>query len=274
LSTTRTFISVSFYLVGHSACNPLFYVMSSEPTETEDSLAPVLGRRAQTKSSAVSAAAVRTDADKSALLDAALHLSQTQLQLQLTDETSLDGRTMGLLAFNGALVAADIAAKSLLHGEWWTILPAVGFSALLCLRSALAKTSDVGVEAYAFFTQFGAGPSLDTREALLADLNIAFKVNAKRIRIKTWSLRVALASLAIGLAVAAFLISGDLSSRVKACRAPQTHAHQSVQHLCLPRSLRAYPTSGQPAASSSCLPCSSQSALAEDGRRPGSQSGA
>jgi hypothetical protein len=119
---------------------------------------------------------------------------------------------MGLLAFNGALVAADIAAKTLLHDEWWTILPAVGFSTLLCLRSALARTSDVGIEAYEFFRQFGAGPSLDTREALLADLDIAFKANAKRVRLKTWSLRIALASLAIGVAVAAFLISGGLSS--------------------------------------------------------------
>jgi hypothetical protein len=152
------------------------------------------------------------DADKSALLDAALHLSQTQLQLQIADEASLDGRTMGLLAFNGALVAADIAAKSLLRDEWWTILPAVGFSTLLCLRSALAKTSDVGIEAYESFRQFGAGPSLDTREALLADLDIAFKANANRVRLKTWSLRIALASLAIGVAVAAFLISGGLSS--------------------------------------------------------------
>lgn len=199
-----------------------------------------------------------SDVDKSALLDAALHLSQTQLLLQIADEASLDGRTMGLLAFNGALVAADIAAKGLLHRDWWTILPAVAFSTLLCLRSALAKTSDVGVEAYGFFTQFGAGPSLDTREALLADLDIAFKANAKRVRIKTWSLRIALTSLAIGFAVAAFLISGDLSSRLKTCRASQTHVHHSSQHPCQPRSLRASPTSGQPAASSSCPPCREQ----------------
>jgi hypothetical protein len=216
---------------------------------------------ADEESSIVGGEAVPSDVDKSALLDAALHLSQAQLQLQIADEASLDGRTMGLLAFNGALVAADIAAKSLLHDDWWTILPAVAVSALLCLRSALARTSDVGIEAYEFFTQFGAGPSLDTREALLADLNIAFKANAKRVRIKTWSLRVALASLAIGFAVAAFLISGDLSSRIKICRASQTHARHSSQHQCRPRSLRGSPTSGQPAASSSCSSCSTQASI-------------
>ncbi len=179
-----------------------------------------------------------TDSDQSALLDSALALSRTQLQLQLADEASLDGRSMGLLAFNGALVAADIGAKSFLHQDWWTILPAVGFSASLCLRSALAKTTDVGIEAYEFFTQFGGGPSLDTREALLADLHIAFETNAKRVRLKTWSLRVSLASLAIGFAVAAFLISDDLTTRVETCRAPHL-ALKSDQRQCRPPSQRA-----------------------------------
>jgi hypothetical protein len=48
------------------------------------------------------------------LLDATLVLSQTQIMAQVADEASLDGRTMGLLAFNGALLAGDIAAKQLL----------------------------------------------------------------------------------------------------------------------------------------------------------------
>lgn len=196
-------------------------------------------------------AALPSDADRSALLDAALRLSETQLQLQIADEASLDGRTMGLLAFNGALVAADLAAKGFLDGYWWTILPAVGLSAALCLLSALAKTSDVGVEAYLFFTKFGAGPSLDTREALLADLNLAFHKNAKRVQAKTWSLRVALVSLAAGIAVAAFLISGQLSNKIKTCQAPQPHVRQSSQRQCRPRSLRDSRTSAPPAASSS-----------------------
>jgi hypothetical protein len=198
---------------------------------------------------------VYPSADKSALLDAALSLSQTQLQLQVADEASLDGRTMGLLAFDGALVAADVAAKELLRGNWWMILPAVGVSALLCLRSALAKTSDVGVEAYAFFTQFGAGPAVETREALLADLDLAFKNNAKRVRLKTWSLRFALAILAIGLAIAAFSISDDLSSRMTRCPVPQAHGRRSNRRLCQLRSPRGSPTSGPLAVSSSCARC-------------------
>lgn len=43
------------------------------------------------------------DGDLSAILDATLAFSQTQLLAQIADETSLDGRTMGVLGFNGAL---------------------------------------------------------------------------------------------------------------------------------------------------------------------------
>ena len=44
-------------------------------------------------------------------LEATLELAQTQLLAQIADETSLDGRTVGILAFLGALLAVDVAAK-------------------------------------------------------------------------------------------------------------------------------------------------------------------
>lgn len=56
------------------------------------------------------------------LLDASLGLAQTQLLGQLADETSIDGRAMGVLAFSGALLAADVAAKDTL-GRWWVDAP-------------------------------------------------------------------------------------------------------------------------------------------------------
>jgi len=64
---------------------------------------------------------------------------------------------MGLLAFDGALVAAAVAAKEVLHGDWWTILPWVGVSVALCLRSALGRSADVGIEAFKLYTDTGPG---------------------------------------------------------------------------------------------------------------------
>jgi hypothetical protein len=79
---------------------------------------------------------VVADDDGRDLLDASLALAQTQLVGQLADETSLDARSMGTLGFNGALLAADIAAKSLLGTFWWTPLVVIGLATACCLGPA------------------------------------------------------------------------------------------------------------------------------------------
>jgi sulfur-carrier protein adenylyltransferase/sulfurtransferase len=66
------------------------------------------------------------------LLSATLDVAQAQLLAQIADETSLDGRTMGILAFHCALLAADVAAKELLGTWWWT--PLVALSLALGIR--------------------------------------------------------------------------------------------------------------------------------------------
>jgi hypothetical protein len=154
------------------------------------------------------------DGDLSAVLDATLALSQTQLLAQIADETSLDGRTMGILGFNGALVAADIAAKGLLGSWWWMPLPFVLIATLLCARSVFAKDTFLGPEALTFFANYGGQSSKLARETLLADLDVAYQSNSDRAREKTASLRGALTVLALGLAVSGSLIVFDKSSKV------------------------------------------------------------
>lgn len=147
---------------------------------------------------------------------------------------------MGLLAFDGALVAAAVAAKEVLHGDWWTILPWVGLSAALCLRSALGRSADVGIEAFKLYTEYGAGDAVETQESLLADLDKSFRRNAKRVRLKTWLLRFALGILATGLIVATLLIAGDQPTKMQACASP-SNPHLSRKHP----SQRGCHTSGQ-----------------------------
>ena len=62
------------------------------------------------------------------LLSDSLALARTQLASQIADENSLDGRTMGTLGFNGALLAADLVARGLLGPYWWTPLIAIGLA--------------------------------------------------------------------------------------------------------------------------------------------------
>jgi hypothetical protein len=164
-----------------------------------------------------------TKDEESALLDATLRLSETQLLAQIADETSLDGRTMGLLAFNGALLAADIAAKEVLGRWWWSVLPFLVFSTALCLRSAFAKNTDLGPPALKFYEIYGGNTAIMARKQLLADLDESFGENAARVAAKIADLRHALGILICGLVVAALLIGVDRPSKVS------THAKCSAQ---------------------------------------------
>ncbi len=143
------------------------------------------------------------------LLQATLELAQTQLLAQIADETSLDGRTMGILAFLGALLAVDVAAKDILGTWWWTPLVGVGLATLPCLRSILSKDTDLGPLSVTFYATYGGHPSSAAREQLLADLANAFENNAARVKTKRSSLRWALGIIAAGLVAASLMITLD-----------------------------------------------------------------
>jgi hypothetical protein len=154
-----------------------------------------------------------------AVLDATLALSQTQILAQVTDEASLDGRTMGLLAFNAALLGGDIAAKSLLGYYWWTPLVAVGVATVPCLWSVFKKTSAFGPPAREFYERFGGQDPSRGKTQLLADLDDAFTFNAERVRWKMVRLQIALGSLVAGLIVAALLITVVRPTTIRPCAA-------------------------------------------------------
>jgi hypothetical protein len=113
---------------------------------------------------------------------------------------------MGVLGFNGALVAADIAAKDVLGPAWVAPLPFVFAATVLCAKSVFAKDTFLGPEALTFFATYGGQTSRLAREQLLADLDVAYKENSGRANQKTINLRKALVALASGLVVAGSLI--------------------------------------------------------------------
>jgi hypothetical protein len=172
------------------------------------------------------------------LLRATLDLAQTQLLGQTADETSLDGRMMGILAFNAALLAADVAAKGLLGPAWWTPLVPVGIATVIGAVSVASKEPDFGPLSLTYYTNYRTYSSSDARETLLSTLAKAFEDNAQRIKGKKSRLKWALGVLGIGLALAALIIPLDTPSKVrghaqtdrttKAAAAAHTHAGAST----------------------------------------------
>jgi len=148
--------------------------------------------------------------NREATLCTALDLAQTQLSAQVADDASLDGRTTGLVGLNGALLAADLAAKDLLGSFWWSPLPAVVASTALLLRTLFGvdrKGLDLSVRAAVFYVSEGTGRAMPARELLLAELDQAFDFNVARLDRKRSRLQVALVALLLGLAAAGLLIA-------------------------------------------------------------------
>ncbi|MGC2373524.1 MAG: hypothetical protein WA484_06595 [Solirubrobacteraceae bacterium] len=147
------------------------------------------------------------------LLDASLSLARTQLVGQLADETSVDGRTMGTLGFSGALLAADLAARSVLGAFWWMPLLVLSVAALCCLGPTLglgidfARGTDLGPIADDVYRVYRAEPASEACEQLLFDLYRAFSNNASRLRAKERALWLAVVILVTGLPISAAFIA-------------------------------------------------------------------
>lgn len=155
------------------------------------------------------------------VLDEALQLVRTQLLVQIEDDGSLDVRATGIVGFNGALVAATIASKSLLGHYWFTPLFGLGLSTLILIFSLFGDLDrrisklekrprrasfDIGIEAAPFYEKFGDDKAHEGRERLLGDLAAAFQANARRLKAKRGRLQWAIGVLIVGLFVASVLI--------------------------------------------------------------------
>jgi hypothetical protein len=185
-----------------------------------------------------------TDETRGVIVDAALALAETQLLAQVADDASLDGRATGLIGFNGALLAAAIAAKELLElGPLWPSPFAVVFVATGMLlyvlyggrhrrdqRDSGTPTSrpagdgdeddhgrarpnrvgaSLGVRAGRFYETYAEGSPLVARELLLDELKIAFEKNFERITRKRRWLQRATLFLIVGFALAVLVIELD-----------------------------------------------------------------
>jgi hypothetical protein len=159
------------------------------------------------------------------LLEAALEVSQTQVLAQLAEETSIDGETMGWLAFLGALLAVDVAAKDLLHKWWWTPLIGVAVAMVPCLISIFAAPPQLGPRIVPFYERFGGYESKAARTQLLADMYASFRANGIRVRGKRRRLRLAVVTTIVGLIGAALMITLDTPTKLRN-HGTQTPAHR------------------------------------------------
>lgn len=104
-------------------------------------------------------------------------LARDQLALQSAAADNIDLKAMGLLGFDGALIAANVAAKGVIHRLWWVPLPGLAISIVLCLAVAVRYSFLEGPSPEAFYAAYGGQSPAVALVQLLADLGEAYRRN-------------------------------------------------------------------------------------------------
>jgi hypothetical protein len=71
-------------------------------------------------------------------------LGLSQLEIKAASANNYDMQGLGLLAFNGALLAANIAAENLLEKLWYLSVFGLAASVVMCVRVLATGAVDVG----------------------------------------------------------------------------------------------------------------------------------
>ena len=135
--------------------------------------------------------------------EAVVGLARGQLDAQSAAGDNIDLKAMGLLGFDGALLAANLAAKDLLKDHpWWLPLPGLGISIVLCLAVSREYQHDAGPDPAGFYANFGGQTPTVALAQLLADLRDSRERNAPRLTRKRRLLSAALGMVLLTAAVA------------------------------------------------------------------------
>jgi hypothetical protein len=129
------------------------------------------------------------------VLEELIDLAEAQIAAMFGRATNLDTQALGLVAFDAALVAADLAAQQPLGNRWWVPIPGLAIS-ILAGASVMAVTRfDLGPSPSDFYTQNAESPRDEALAQLLSDLVASQRRNSQPLRLKTGRLVVALATL-------------------------------------------------------------------------------
>ncbi len=119
----------------------------------------------------------------------------------MLDSDNVDGRSMGLLGLDGALTAADLAAKDVLGGGWWLPLPGLALSAAILLGLRRGLRLEYGPSPRSLYDASLGQPTLRFAvHQLLSDLDDALRRNDRTLIRK--ERRLAFAVMAIVMTIA------------------------------------------------------------------------
>lgn len=113
----------------------------------------------------------------------------------MLDSDGVDGRSMGILGVNGALIGADLAARGAFGGGWWIPLPGLAISAAILLGLRRGLRVEIGPSPRWFYARYGGEPDAAVSVQLLSDLDDVLKMNDRTLLRKERRLAAAIVAL-------------------------------------------------------------------------------
>ena len=144
--------------------------------------------------------------DLTAVTEMTRDLAYRQLDAQLQASDNYDTKTGGLLAFDGAAIAAILALKDAFHG-WWGI-PAAGIllSAVLAGLALWNRAYDTGPEVAAFYERVSLLTAAEANIKLVTELDASLQSNDRTVRNKAGFFLGSLGASVLTAAVTAVLL--------------------------------------------------------------------
>jgi hypothetical protein len=127
-------------------------------------------------------------------------LGERQLQIQFTLSSMYDAQAMGILALNGVLVAAAIAAEGLLGDLWWLALIGFFVSSLPCIVALSGGGEDLALDIQTAFADAVTSTTAEMDQFLTKSISKALINNDGQLKAKR-----RLIALAVGLFIATII---------------------------------------------------------------------
>ncbi len=144
--------------------------------------------------------------DVTTITETARDLAYRQLDAQLQAGNNFDAKTVGVLGFDGAALAAVLATRDLFT-NWWGI-PTAGImlSAVLAVLAIVSQAWDVGPDAGEFYSNASAHSAAEANVALVSELTSTLEANDRRLHSKAEFFNMALAAALVTGTVSAILV--------------------------------------------------------------------
>jgi hypothetical protein len=141
--------------------------------------------------------------DITAITEVTRDLAYRQLDAQLQSSGSYDSKTIGVIAFDVAGLAAVLAVKDAFGGLWWLLVIGLLIASVAGLFALWSRQFDVGPDPGTFYENTKAESYAAANIALVTELSGSLQANDRALRWKSIAFLVALALTIVTAAAAA-----------------------------------------------------------------------